>query len=494
MENATASRTAALTRNRKEDSEVLRAQQRDSHSAGSVHPPQHAVVGLQKTVGNRAVQRMLARHIQQPKLNAVAADPIHEKEADPVAAEATVAHTSFAAAGASSSGDDHSQSRSSANGASSHRLARQELLRGMPIHTLQQDLGNRALARLFQPTPPAPAVAELSRACECGGESKEKDAEGDKNRPALQRSAINEDKARETPILDQVHATPAFASGPVSVQRACLPAASCAAPPGSASVFGAQATSAEAAARARRAAMSPARQVATGHTGHARALESFLNSQTPGLLANIHGIFIDQDMAATVEASTQPCDSMTPPIRGATKPCVFVHGHLNQEALTFNTKPAATTIGGQPREDWRIQTLQTLTHEVQHVRYDTALGGAAPPAGVTCARADVESELSELNAILSEFPMVFDAVPAGASAADPAQVRLDNWFNNAVSNSGESIQGTLHAIDCKCLCPETDAYVKETVAFVTSAWPAARKNALNVKLRAAIVAPLRWPL
>ena len=285
----------------------------------------------------------------------------------------------------------------------------------------------------------------------------------------------------------QIHASRSL------IQRACLPAASCAAPPGSAATFGTHVQSAEAAARARRAAMSPVRQVATGHTGHARALETFFNSQAPGLLANIHGIFVDQDMDVGVEASTQDCDTMVPPIRGATKPCVFVHGSLNQEAFAFNTDPTATTIGGRPREDWRIATLQTLTHEVQHVRYDTTVGVAAAPAGTTCARVDIESELSELNAILSEFPAVFDAVPAGAPPGDPARTRLAAWFRSSITNTGESIQGNLKGIDCKCSCADTDTYVKETVAFVTSAWSVAQKDALNDELRRPVWA-LRWPL
>ena len=277
------------------------------------------------------------------------------------------------------------------------------------------------------------------------------------------------------------------------VQRACLPAAACAVRPGSASVFGGNVQTAEAAARARRAAMSPARQVASGHAGPARQLETFFNSQAPGLLAKIQGIFVDQDMDPHVAASTQECNSMVPPILGATKLCVFVPPQLNQEALTFNTNPTAATIGGRPREDWRIETLQTLTHEVQHVQYDTAKAGAANPPGTACARTDVEFELSELNAILSEFPAVFDAVPIGAPAGDPAQVRLDSWFRSSITNSGESIRGILQTVDCKCDCPDTDAYIRETVAFVTGSWTAAQKNALNTELRKPIWA-LRWPL
>jgi hypothetical protein len=269
-----------------------------------------------------------------------------------------------------------------------------------------------------------------------------------------------------------------------AIQRACLSGAVCVSPPGSASGFGAAVGTREAAARARRAAMSPSRQRAHGHTGHARQLERFLNSQAPGFLGNIHGIFIDQDMDPDVAASTQDCASMVPPITGATKPCVFVHGSMNQQALTFNTDVAAATIGGRPREDWRIDTVQTLIHEIQHVLYDIAFAGAAAPGGVTsCGRADIESELSELNAIMSEFPSVFDAVPVGAAAAHPAAVRLRTWFTLSITNPGESVRGILTTIRCKCSCPDSDAFVRETFNFVTSAWTTAQKDAFNAELR-----------
>jgi Domain of unknown function (DUF4157) len=279
-----------------------------------------------------------------------------------------------------------------------------------------------------------------------------------------------------------------------AIRRACLSGPACVSPSGSASVFGTTVGSLEAAKRARRAAMSPTRARAHGHTGHARALETFLHSQVPGLLGEIHGIFIDQDMDESVAAGTQDCASMVPPITGATKPCVFVHGSMNQEALKFNTDAAAATIGGGPREDWRIATVQTLVHEIQHVLYGTAFTGAAVPGGVTsCARADVEFELSELNAIMSEFPSVFDAVPVGAAATDPAAVRLKNWFTFKITNSGESIRGILTIIRCKCSCPDSDAFVQETFNFVTNAWTTAQKDAFNAELRRPAWG-ISWPL
>jgi hypothetical protein len=282
--------------------------------------------------------------------------------------------------------------------------------------------------------------------------------------------------------------------GTGTLQRACISGAACVSPPGSASGFGTAVQSREAAARAARAARPLAAQRAGGHTGRARQLEIFLDSQAPGLRASVHGIFVDRDMDPDVAASVQSCSSMVPPIAGAAKPCVFVPAVLNQQAATFNASPGAATIGGQPREDWRIGTVQTLGHEIQHVRFDTTVSPRPAPAGVaSCARADVDHELSELNAIISEFPVVFRAVPAGAAPGHPAALRLQSWFTHAITNPGESIRGILTVVRCKCSCADTDAFVKETVDFVTSSWTAPEKAAFHGELRKPVWA-LGWPV
>lgn len=283
--------------------------------------------------------------------------------------------------------------------------------------------------------------------------------------------------------------------GSTWLQRACLPASVCSAPiAGSAGAFGARVETAEEAARRRRSSMTPARARAHSHGGKAHQLELFLDSQSPGLRTNIHGIFIDQDMSSDVEASTEACDEFVPPILGATKPCVFVHDTLNQQAFAFNTT-AAPSIGGVSREDWRVQTLQTLTHEIQHVIFDTAFsaGTVASPTGVACSRGDVEGELSELNAMMSEFPIAFRAIPVGAGSADPARTRLNDWFSNNIVNPGESISGTLTKIRCKCSCADTDKFVIDTFNFVSASWSPAEKAVFNTELKKPVW-HLDWPL
>jgi len=96
---------------------------------------------------------------------------------------------------------------------------------------------------------------------------------------------------------------------------ALVPAGTCAAPiAGSAEDFGAAETLREVGPRDRRRRMSPARQVSTGHTGRARQLELILEAESPGLLANVHGIFLDRDMSPGTGALTDLCSNMVPPL------------------------------------------------------------------------------------------------------------------------------------------------------------------------------------
>jgi hypothetical protein len=189
MEKSTTARAAVMTPNHKEDSEALRAEHRDSHPerSANLQGSRHPVAGLQATFGNRAVQHLLSPLILQRSRAVAAPDGIHEKESDAVAEQVTVSQSALAAAGASGSENPNSP-RSLAREAP-QRSTPQSILRRTPIHALQQGLGNRAVARLFQQTPPAPAAPKLSRKCACGGDAKEKEecAECSKSRLALQR-------------------------------------------------------------------------------------------------------------------------------------------------------------------------------------------------------------------------------------------------------------------------------------------------------------------
>ena len=300
---------------------------------------------------------------------------------------------------------------------------------------------------------------------------------------------------------------PAIGPWPVftalSLQRLCSPAATCAAPvAGSVEKFRAASAATEADPRARRKRMTPARATATGHSGRALQLEKFLEAQMPGRLARVQGIFIDWDMDAA--AMTQDCaawisDALpagtpTPPgMAGATKPCMFVPGPLNPQALAFNTTNSPS-IGGKPREEWRVATLQDLTHEVEHIVFDTAAHGT--PAGVTtatCTRANIGDTLSEMAAFISEFPIVFRAIPAGAGAMHPIQRQMAEWFKFVLKDAANNFKGMLESMGCQCECSEVDKFVTDTFNFESTSWTAAERSAFHTELRKPVWG-LRWPL
>jgi hypothetical protein len=326
-------------------------------------------------------------------------------------------------------------------------------------------------------------------------------------------SEMEAERAVADIAANQASPAPVLAPAPYRIARLpCTSPSICSTPvPGSAEDFNTQEEQTELGPRARRRRMTPARAVSGEHAGHARQLEIFLNDQAFGRMSNIQGIFLDADMSPDTEAMVWDCSdwvaealpsgSPTPPgMGGATKDCAFVHGRLNQEALAFNTTRRAT-IGGISREEWRVETLQTLTHETEHPRFDTATSGRARPSGVTtatCTRSNVESELSELAAIMSEFPAISRSAAAEANPSGPMHSAMNTWFQDRIFNSSESINGALLKMGCSCDCPEVDAFVRDTFDEATNAgaWSLSEKNDFNARVRSELVGPVRpiWPL
>lgn len=288
----------------------------------------------------------------------------------------------------------------------------------------------------------------------------------------------------------------------VFLQRVCLPAAQCGANiAGGSERFGQSVDSQEDPARRRRKRMAPGRQHATGHLLPARQLERFFitagaavhggRAGALALLSRVHGIFVDQDQSADVSAESTPCSDTTPPVAGAPPGswCVLVPGALNQQALTFNR---TQTGGGTRRQAWKAETLRTLTHEIQHAVYGQT--SRPVPVGVApaCDRATVDWPVSELTAMMSEFPVTVRSIPPGTPPAQRARI-LGEWFTDTIINRDESIQGAVTELRCACDCADADAYIRDTFAFTAASWTAAERNAFNTVLRQARWG-LSWPL
>ncbi|HYE29047.1 MAG TPA: DUF4157 domain-containing protein [Allosphingosinicella sp.] len=296
-----------------------------------------------------------------------------------------------------------------------------------------------------------------------------------------------------------------------SIQRLCTAAATCGGGgpvAGSPGAFVGGAVASRRSARDRRQAMTPARARSTGHAGRARQLEIVLEGFDPAERALIHGIFVDQDIPSGFAAFNQGCadwrsealpatDPDPDGMAGATQRCVFVPDRLNQEALAFNN--GAATVGGRPRDDWRTDTLVTLTHEVEHARFSQVTEPALPlPAGVTtptCTRAAVFSDLTEIAAIVREFPLRWDDAQRETNPTGPAHHRLDRDLNFNILTSSQSIQGALTNMGCVCECAEVDLLVSQAVTAVTASMTAPQRAALRSEFQSRLPGPGRpsWP-
>lgn len=287
------------------------------------------------------------------------------------------------------------------------------------------------------------------------------------------------------------------------LQRTCVDAATCAAPiAGSAEAYVTASAGAEAGGRAFQRRREPGAFDLGSHGGRARQMEIFAIAEDPAVLDPVEGIFVDlalvsgamlQDCADWAAENAPVASRRRARLGRATKPCLWVPGRLNQEAFEYNR--GGVPRGWPSREDWRIAALQTVAHEARHAGF--AAAPPADPAGVACGFADVEFELDELAALLSEFPIVFRPAQApGAGAAEAA--RLADWFDYAVRNPHESIAGMLKALGCKCDCADLAAWVQTVFDDGTAGWSTAERDAFNLELRdpkwAADLTPVGWPL
>ena len=214
-----------------------------------------------------------------------------------------------------------------------------------------------------------------------------------------------------------------------------------------------------------------------GHGKVATDLTALFAERAPERLRFIDGgIHIDKDIPSDYGAYTSNCSSFTPPLAGTM--CTFVPERFEQQASDFKN-PATPTIGGRPRQDWLSVALMIITHETEHARFDTAPAMAKPSASA-CDFATVQSDLSELAAIISSF-----AVVIRRSNAKPLAERepiLQRWFDWNVQRSGESIAGNLKAVRCACECGDANAYITKTVDFATSGWNTNEKFRLHYEL------------
>ncbi len=218
---------------------------------------------------------------------------------------------------------------------------------------------------------------------------------------------------------------------------------------------------------------------ADGHARRATEFEKTFRPRAPAGFDLADGVFVDKAISKGVAAYVKKCTAFKPALPGDR--CVFIPDRLEKQAARYNS--GTKKIGGEDREEWFADTLETVTHELEHVRFRKQFPKTAPRPEA-CEFDDVSRELSELGAIMSEFPVVFQA-QAKKSWHD-RRVELDNWFKYKLtqpSKHGETIAGILKAMRCRCECQDVNAYLERLVEFTTKSWTDVEKNTFHSELR-----------
>jgi len=232
---------------------------------------------------------------------------------------------------------------------------------------------------------------------------------------------------------------------------------------------------------------------ADGHGDRAVETEKVLHDYNPKRLKFIKKIIVDKDMESGFGGLTGDCSSFMPPIPGGGL-CTFIPADLETESAQFN-HTMDPEIGGQPRDLWRDDALSTLEHETEHARFDSAT--VVPAKLHTCKLADIEDALSEIAAMLAEFPVVWRATRENVSLTPQRKEQiLDDWFKFRITDENQSFKSTLHSIYCLCECVDADVYVKKTIAFTTADWSLTEKIRFHTELQDPkwSAHDLRWPV
>ena len=218
---------------------------------------------------------------------------------------------------------------------------------------------------------------------------------------------------------------------------------------------------------------------ADGHARRATEFEKLFRPRAPAGFDLADGVFVDKAISKSVAAYVKKCTAFKPALEGDR--CVFIPDRLEKQAARYNS--GEKKIGGEDREEWFTDTLGTVTHELEHVRFRKQFPKTAPRPEA-CEFDDVSRELSELGANMSEFPVVFQA-QANKSWHD-RRVELDKWFKYKITQPpkhGETIAGILKAIRCRCECQDVNAYLERLVEFTTKSWTEVEKNTFHEELR-----------
>jgi len=277
------------------------------------------------------------------------------------------------------------------------------------------------------------------------------------------------------------------------VQRACLPEAECATPKGqpragTATEFGEQMEQQSAPKQAQKRQQTAAVAQAGGHGRRASEVEKLFQQHLPNLRPMIHAVVVDDTLPADAGAARTDClewaknalpkDADQTPFTGATHSCIVIPKQLESQAAIYNQNQQAKPDPRFSRSEW-LQWFVTrvLTHEVTHERL--LQSNIAFPAKQDCTQQKLAKEVSELAAVISEFPIVSN-LSADLGKAWAKALLTDPRQNPGI---GESIFGAIRDIRCSCECDDADSLIRAAFEIASSTWSDEDKLAFHAYMK-----------
>ena len=218
---------------------------------------------------------------------------------------------------------------------------------------------------------------------------------------------------------------------------------------------------------------------ADGHASRATEFEKLFRPLAPDQFALADGVFIDKAIPKRYAAYVEDCRAFKPKLPG--DQCIFIPERLEKQAARYNS--GEKKIDGHERQEWLTDALGTVTHELEHVRFEQDFP-ETKPRREACDFDDISGELTELAAIMSEFPIFFQS--HASKSWKERRIEMDQWFKRKVtqpSRHGERIAGIIKAIRCRCECEDVNAYIKSVVDFTTKSWTDVERNTFHEELR-----------
>jgi hypothetical protein len=285
-----------------------------------------------------------------------------------------------------------------------------------------------------------------------------------------------------------------LAGGFQIARKACLPKSFCNAPiPGSASEYNRraekiQAENERAASQAQKAGIPGS---ATAETTISVELTEYANSKMPALMALLGAVIVNPNIGISASAQLDPgCENLKKSLRkklpSTTVGCIEVPPTLEDEAKEFKN-PENLLIGRKwTRSEWEAEVLEAFTHEVEHGRFDEE-----PPRGTPIDDQEVFDELSELNSLLSEFPIAYRQIMDSPGDPTEKKNKLHSFISVRVENKDEGIRGIVHKMRCLISCDE----VAEKIRIVFSEQSAGWEKTMKTEILSEMARQLKdWPI